>query len=101
MFCQHAKAADAFIDNQNQFSYHHHHMKIRNAKLLLTLLGSVALVAGCESSRMAAGGMGNETETGSGGAYAPFRTTPPPAAGTLSPANPFGLGSSSGMTTAR
>lgn len=62
-------------------------MKTKIAKLVLVLLGSAALVTGCTTANQ--GGSGGDTMygAGSGGAN-----------GSISPGNPFGMSTGTGLT---
>jgi len=62
-------------------------MKTKIVKLLLVLLGSAALVTGCSTANQ--GGAGGDTMYGAGAGG---------ANGSVSPTNPFGLETGTGIT---
>jgi hypothetical protein len=70
-------------------------MKSPMLKPILMLLGAAALLAGCATQDR--GALGNDSET----TYLSGSTEPPVITGpngSVSPGNPFGLGSGTGMT---
>jgi hypothetical protein len=70
-------------------------MKTKIVTSILAVIGAAALLTGCSTANQ--GGLGSDTEYG-GGAGSSQPVSGPN--GSISPSNPFGLGTGTGLTPA-